>query len=173
MESVKRGLVAIDQMSDELCQTLCDYAHNVLGVPEWSTFQPTAVVNEAFARLRSKSPPYPATVPLIPLMIATMRRVLLESLRKRVRRLNTERKYFDLRKIREGEKVSEQDALEVLEAFQSIQESHPAHAQVLDLVIIARHSKQEAAEILNMSRAEFDRIYKEARLLLRRRLEGE
>lgn len=139
------------------------------------TLQPTALVHEAYLKLKRGSTfAYKDRTHFVVLAARAMRQVLIESARKRnADKRKGERAEITLSALSRTQDISLVDFIAVHDALQRLAERKPSgarHAQLIELVWLGGLDFTEAAEVLGISRRQAHRDWAFARVWLEREL---
>ncbi|MEZ6015548.1 MAG: ECF-type sigma factor [Planctomycetota bacterium] len=143
--------------------------------PPWHTLQPTAVLNEAFARLLGQAPgQFESRDHFLAVAARAMRSVLVDHARRRgaLKRATGGRR-VELSDTVAGYEERGVDLLILEEALERLARFDPDLERVVELLYFAGLTAAEAARVLGCSSRTVERDWRAARAFLRAALEGD
>lgn len=134
------------------------------------TLSATALVHEAWMRLSEASVDFQDRTHFFRAAATAMRRILVDKARAKL----TKKRDAGVRVTLTDppEKLPDEELLELDEALNELAEVKPDHAKLVELRFIVGLTGDEAAEVLGISAATGDRMWRYARAWLKVRMEG-
>ena len=139
------------------------------------TLQPTALVHEAYVRLRNQRQiDWANRAQFIGLAAVMMRRILVNHARDRIAdKRGAGAEHVPLTLAGEGIGAPEVNLLDLHEALNDLSETDPRKAQIVELKFFGGLTTEEIAETLAVSTATVERDWKFARAWLYKAVSGE
>jgi len=160
---------AEEALVDRIYQELRRYAGALMRVERpGHTLQPTAVVHEAFLRLRPQLADAASRRELFAAANKAMRRVLIDHARARRARKRTP----DLPEEPRAQQPFEPLHLDLAEALEELGEIDPRERAVVEYRFFLGLTVEEVADQLGLSKSQIEKDWRSARAWLFRRLEG-
>jgi len=184
VSEVTRILDAIDhgdaQSAEKLLPLVYDELRRIAAVKMANeaaghTLQPTALVHEAWLRLvGNDSPRFENRAHFFSAASEAMRRILVESARRKARLKRGDRPAFEeLHESRIESQAPSEEVLAVHEALDLLTAEDPLAAEVVKLRYFVGLPIPEVAKALNIARRTADRLWAFARVRLKRAIRGE
>lgn len=138
------------------------------------TLQPTALVHEAYVRLRDQRQiDWSNRAQFVGLAAVMMRRILVNHARERVaEKRGAGAEHVPLTLAGEGIGATEVNLLDLHEALNDLTESDPRKGRIVELKFFGGLTTEEIAETLSVSAATVERDWKFARAWLYRAVSG-
>ena len=123
-----------------------------------STFQTTALVNEAYVRLRRGSAGFANEAEFMQIAAAVMRHILVDRIRrKRARRHGGDIVKVSLDENRDGASIEIEQVLVINDLLEQLARINPAGAQILEMKYFSGATNEQIGEALKISEAKVRR----------------
>lgn len=136
------------------------------------TLNPTALVNEAYARLVDSLAVTPASrLHFKRLAARAMRQILIEAARRRTAaKRGGDEPLLELNDSLDGECAHAEDLLRLKDLFEDLERMSPRQAQLVELRVFGGYRIDEIAELLDVSSSTVEREWRAAKAWLRAEL---
>lgn len=167
--------LALEKLMPLVYAELRQLANNYLRrEPAGHTFQPTALVNEAYLKLvGQRKVNWQNRAHFFAISAKLMRRILVDHARQKqaVKRGGSDQQRLSITSAETIIKQPEIDLLALNEALDELAQMDPQQSRIVELKFFGGLSIEETAEVLGISHATVERDWKMARAWLRRQLE--